>query len=153
MITFFRIIGSGLMALALGSSQSSHAAEFVPQKPVRFIVPALAGASNDIAARALAGELTKRFHQRGFVGIFDLLHGKADGFQPAFNQGRIIDRIAEGGQRLAGIRALYKHRTRHSAQRNELHCIYRNRRCHHDRHHLRPHHRRTTGSGEKGQLR
>ena len=63
MNTFARVIGSALTALALIASPPSHGAEFTPQKPIRFIVPALAGASNDVAARAIARELARMWKQ------------------------------------------------------------------------------------------
>ena len=54
MDAFIRLVGSGLVVLALSSLQFSHGAAFSPSKPVRFIVPAQVGASMDVAAREIA---------------------------------------------------------------------------------------------------
>jgi tripartite-type tricarboxylate transporter receptor subunit TctC len=63
MNAFFRMIGTGFVAFALSLSQVSHGESFSPVKPIRFIVPSPPGASNDVAARAIARELTKLWKQ------------------------------------------------------------------------------------------
>jgi tripartite-type tricarboxylate transporter receptor subunit TctC len=60
MLALARILAAPIAAL-MACMPSAHAADRFPTKPMRFIVPAVAGASADIAARAIAEQLTKRW--------------------------------------------------------------------------------------------
>jgi tripartite-type tricarboxylate transporter receptor subunit TctC len=55
-----------LVGLALGSASSLHAADAdnYPNKPIRLLVPFVAGAGTDITARTIAAKLTERFGQQ-----------------------------------------------------------------------------------------
>jgi tripartite-type tricarboxylate transporter receptor subunit TctC len=61
-----KLVASVLAGLALGSGSSLHAADAdnYPNKPIRLLVPFVAGAGTDITARTIAAKLTERFGQQ-----------------------------------------------------------------------------------------
>jgi tripartite-type tricarboxylate transporter receptor subunit TctC len=60
------IVANALACLALGSVSSAQAAgaDNYPSKPIRLLVPFVAGAGTDITARTIAAKLTERWGQQ-----------------------------------------------------------------------------------------
>jgi tripartite-type tricarboxylate transporter receptor subunit TctC len=90
MSTALRVIRHTAMMCALALSQSAHADESWPARPMRFILPSQAGASADIAARAIAQQLSSTWKQAvvvvnrpgagGVVATDALAKSPADGY-------------------------------------------------------------------------
>ncbi len=61
-----QMVASLLSALVLGSISAAHAADAdnYPSRPIRFLVPFVAGAGTDITARTIAAKLTERWGQQ-----------------------------------------------------------------------------------------
>src|SRR5688572_32889792 len=60
-----KFMASVLAGMALGAASSLHAADAdsYPNKPIRLLVPFVAGAGTDITARTIATKLTERWGQ------------------------------------------------------------------------------------------
>src|SRR5581483_203542 len=78
------------LALPLLATTSGFAQSPYPTRPIRVVVPFPAGGSTDVAARLIAEQLSRAFHQQvyvenksganGTVGIEDAARSKPDGY-------------------------------------------------------------------------
>jgi tripartite-type tricarboxylate transporter receptor subunit TctC len=84
-----RTLTLALTALPLLAARSGFAQSQYPTRPIRVVVPFPAGGSTDVAARLIAEQLSRVFHQQvyvenksganGTVGIEDAARSKPDG--------------------------------------------------------------------------
>src|SRR5438105_1927106 len=62
-----RTVAHAILGAAASVSLWSHGAELSPTRPVRFIMPFAAGASADVAGRAIAHQLSRMWKQQVIV--------------------------------------------------------------------------------------
>ena len=91
-----------LCAVALLTSLSATQAQDYPTRPIRFIVPFLAGGGVDVAARILGQKLGELLHQQiviedrpgagGVIGATDVAKAAPDGYTLLFGPGDFVTR-------------------------------------------------------------
>src|SRR6476469_9954347 len=62
-----RTVAYAITGATVSVALCSHGAELSPTRPVRFIMPFAAGASADVAGRAIANQLAKMWKQQVIV--------------------------------------------------------------------------------------